>query len=155
MLLMWARNFVGFFVFIKENRMLKIRMMCLYVLLARNVNAADIMNGLFDQVSGLLVHRAADVIARDLEANLSRANEEENAKLLGKIVLYADLIETKNGIIAVPKSEAKIVQQEDEAFRIQSILWDTCQNIKKGDVKTLLKIAIIILAGHGTFRLFI
>ncbi len=139
--------------------MLKIRMMCLYVLLAGNVNAADIMNGLFDQVSSLIMRRAEREIERDLEANLPLINEarmDSHEEVVCDSLLHIKILK-KNGkrLFLTEDVSSASVQQEDEPFRIQSFLWDICQNIKKGDVKTLLKIAIIILPGHGTFRLFI
>ena len=138
--------------------MLKIRMMCLYVLLAGNVTAADIMNGLFDQVSGLLVHRAADVIARDLEANLpliNKARMDSHEEVVCDSLLHIKILK-KNGkrLFLTEEVSSASVQQEDEPFRIQSFLWDICQNIKRGDTKTLLKVAIVVLAGHGTIRIF-
>ena len=87
-------------------------MICLYVLMAGHVNAADMMNGFLDQLGGLFVRSAERVIVRDLESGVF----EEIAHV-----------------------ERLIDRMSDEVVREPKVMIDGMQYVKLSDINKIIE----------------
>ena len=99
------------------------------------------------------------MISRDIEANFSHANDtpvDLKEDVVCDTLLHVK-ISNKDGKRIVMAEEVALdpVQQEIEPFHIKYFLCDVCQNIRKGDVKTISKVGVVFLATHGFVKLFI
>jgi hypothetical protein len=137
--------------------MLKIRMMCLYVLLAGNVNATDIMNGLFDQVSGLFVRSAVAVIERDIEAGVFEEigyAERLTDRMSDEVVCEPKVM--IDGMQYVKLSNIDKIRRDHESqVTYASYALSVLKKCTEGDRKAIATLVTSLLATHGFIKLFI
>ncbi len=137
--------------------MCKIRMMCLYVLLAGNINAADMLNGLLDQVSGLFVSSAVGLIERDPESGVFE--EIVHAERLINRVPNQAVLEPKvmiDGMQYVKLSDInKIIESRGNQVTYASYVLSVLKKCREGDGKAIATVIASLLATHGLIKLFI
>jgi hypothetical protein len=127
--------------------MCKIRMMCLYILLAGNVNAADMLNGLLDQLGGFLSRRAERVIERVIDHDIE-SNVKEEIVLLNN-TLPSEL--TINGKRYVEAPVEALKNQESYFLDVMFVLG----KCRKGDLKSMSVVGMAFMSMYGVIRLFV
>lgn len=155
-----GRNFAVFLFFYKGiNSMSKLVSMvfCSSILLAGDSNAADIMNGFLDHVSGLIMQRAAEVVERDPESGVFE--ELVHAERLINRAPNEAVHEPKvmiDGMQYVRLSDIdEIIENRENQITYVSHVLSVFKKCGEGDRKAIATVVALLLATHGFIKLFI